>query len=81
MSNVDRHVGVDLQQLAARARLGGVRQQRLAILFLRHLRGPLEQRVERAVGRDQLARALFADPGTPLTLSMVSPISASTSTT
>ncbi len=44
-------------------RLVRVGEQRFAILLLRHLGGVLEQGVERAVGGDQIARALLADAG------------------
>ena len=60
------NVGVDAQQLAARQRFSPVREQRLAVFFLRHVRRPLEERVERSVRGDQLARAFFADAGDAL---------------
>ena len=52
---------MDAHHLTAVNGFGGVRQQRLAILLLRHLRGVLEQRVERAPGGDEIARALLTD--------------------
>ena len=60
---VDRDVGVDAKQLAAAPGVRRVSQQRLAILFLRDLGGSLEQRVERAVAGDQIARTLLPDAG------------------
>ena len=54
---------MNAQQLAARTRLVGVGQQRLAVLLLRNVGRALEQRVERAVGGNQIAGALFADAG------------------
>ncbi len=58
-----RHVGVDGDQLPAAAGVVGVRQERLALLLRLHLAGRGEQRVERAVGGDEIAGAFLADAG------------------
>jgi hypothetical protein len=61
--HLDRDVGADPQQLAALARRVRVRGERFAVALLRHAGRSRQQRVERAVGADQLARALLADAG------------------
>ncbi len=58
---VDRHVGPDARQVLALARVVGVPEQPLAIPLVLDLGGVRQQVLERAVGRDQLARALVAD--------------------
>ena len=78
----DRHVGANPRQFPARARRVGVRQQRLAVPLLRELaaRPRAARRASRASPIS--SRAPFSPmPGTPLMLSTLSPISASTSTT
>jgi hypothetical protein len=56
-----RHVGSDLGQLAALPRVLRVAEQSLAIPLVRHVAGVRQQRLERTVARDQVARPLFAD--------------------
>ena len=58
-----RAVGVDRHQRLALARILGMGEQRFAVALLRDLAGPREQPLERAVRRDQIARALLADAG------------------
>ena len=60
---LDRHVDPDPCQLAALPRAVRVVQQTFAIALVRHLGGVREQLLERAVLRDQIARALLADAG------------------
>ena len=59
--DVERHIAPDGHELTAAKRLVSMRQQRLAILLLWQLGGLLQQRVEAAVGADQIDRALLAD--------------------
>ena len=56
-----RHVDTDRDQLAAAPGVVGMGQQRLALLLRLHLASRGQQRVERAVGGNQIARALLAD--------------------
>ena len=62
----DGHVRPDGDQLAAAARVVGVLLQRGPVPFLLDVGGALQQRVEGAVRRDQLAGALLADARDPL---------------
>ena len=57
-----RHVVVELDQLASTAAPCGVVDQRLAPLRLLDLGGACEQGFEVAIGVDQLGRGLDADP-------------------
>ena len=78
----DRHVGVDAQQLAALPRLVGV-GERAPRGTSSAARRPRARAARRACRTSTIrSRAPFSPmPGTPLTLSIASPISASTSTT
>ena len=62
-SNSHRHVGADPRELAALPRVVDVGQQRFAVALVLDLGGVRDQVLERAVGGDQLARALLADAG------------------
>ena len=58
---VHRHVDPDARQLAALPRVLRVAEQPFAIALVRDLRRVRQQRFERAVGRDQIARPFLAD--------------------
>jgi hypothetical protein len=58
---LDRHVGADAGELAALPGILGMRQQAFPIAFVADLRRVLEQRFERSVGGNQVARAFLAD--------------------
>ena len=79
---LDRHIRPDAHQLAALPRIVRVREQGLAVPLLRH--SPRRARAARRAIRTCAirSRAPFSPmPGTPLMLSIESPISARTSTT
>ena len=61
-----RHVDPDARQLPALPRIVGMLDQAFAVSLVGHLGGMGEQLFERAVARDELARALLADAGHPL---------------
>ena len=61
-----RHGGIDGDEFAAQARVVAVGEQRFPLLLRLHLAGGGQQRVERSVGDDQIARALLADAWDPL---------------
>ncbi len=52
---------MDAQQLTARARAFCMGEQRFAVPLLGHFGDSLEERIERAVGRNQIPCTLFAD--------------------
>ena len=60
-AHVDWRVAADPGQFAALTRQVAVREQRLAVLLLRHVGRAFEQCVERSERREQLARPLLAD--------------------
>ena len=79
--HIDGNVGADGDELATSERIFAVREERLPVLALRQVASLVEQCVETAERGNEVNRALLADTGTPATLSLVSPTSASTSTT